>query len=153
MNTIMDLYTGYVNGGIDGPFWTYLAKIGVSEMEMEQHLNLLYKCNCCEKHQINRSVSIINSGIPNPSDDNMNIKCDCCCRFFIRMILRAQAEEEENKNCVYNNYTGEEEEEEEEEERDFVREAAEAAEEDWLNDYSENEYIDTQDYWGRLDKD
>ena len=67
----------------------YLQKVLSFEIA-NKHLEILSKCNCCERHQNNRPSNIEDNLDNLPKYDCINFhKCDCDCRHNCRIICRA----------------------------------------------------------------
>jgi len=56
---------------------------------MQDKLDILYSCNCCERHQINKPRFFSTTFVDNISSNNNNTNnCRCNCRHRARLICR-----------------------------------------------------------------
>ena len=102
-----------------------LVKKYYTHLEAQEHINILYKCKCCKRHQINKPHKIMKNFIETvytyPSNHTQTItnycNCLCDCRHLIRSFNRVFCEKHEyyfpeyddneiEELSCYNNYSG-----------------------------------------------
>ena len=54
----------------------------------QEVFNILFTCNCCENHQINKPKNIYDLNDTSSPKPYCNKKCDCACRSYLRWVCR-----------------------------------------------------------------